>query len=239
MTRQVKGVVLSLYRVYWSDSQRPVVLSRFISAGAEERVDAFTERVIESVDVDFSIDVVERHLQKPRGHGVIGKPHLVTKEVWMFVIFCALGRQKICKLDFPYCTCPFSKSTNIPILCGRRFRWTSVEGSVRKAYLFLERGPRGEEGVNDIINLLIIINQSSSSFQLALTSGTEKVYQINISSWRELTDNPLVSQAEEPVSVAWGNFNLPLPVDWLSGHTQIPIRLPTHLHLFTGSRTYL
>lgn len=94
MTRQVKGVVLSLYRVYWSDSQRPVVLSRFISAGAEERVDAFTERVIESVDVDFSIDVVERHLQKPRGHGVIGKPHLVTKEVWMFVILCALGRQK-------------------------------------------------------------------------------------------------------------------------------------------------
>lgn len=94
MTQQIKGVVLSLYHVHWSDSQRPVVLSRFIRAGAEEWVDAFTERVIESVDVDFSIDVVERHLQKPRGHGVIGKPHRVKKEVWIFVIFCALGRKK-------------------------------------------------------------------------------------------------------------------------------------------------
>lgn len=52
----------SLCHVYWRDSQRPIVLSGFISAGAEEWVDTFTESVIECVDVDFCINVVERHL---------------------------------------------------------------------------------------------------------------------------------------------------------------------------------
>lgn len=55
--------VLSLCRVYWRDGQRCVVLSTFISAGAEEWVDAFTECVIKGVDVDFSINIVERYLQ--------------------------------------------------------------------------------------------------------------------------------------------------------------------------------
>ena len=45
------------------DSERPVVLPRFVGAGAEEREDALGERVVERVDVDFSINVVERHLQ--------------------------------------------------------------------------------------------------------------------------------------------------------------------------------
>lgn len=55
--------VLSLCQVYWRDGQRCVVLSTFISAGAEEWVDAFTEYVIKGVDMDFSIDIVERNLQ--------------------------------------------------------------------------------------------------------------------------------------------------------------------------------
>lgn len=46
------------------------------------------------------------------------------------------------------------------------------------------------------------------------------------------TGNSLVSKAEEPVSVAWGNFDLSLPVDRFSGHTQIPVRLPSDIHLF-------
>lgn len=40
----------------------------------------------------------------------------------------------------------------------------------------------------------------------------KQLYQINIQFW-VINDNPLVSQAEEPVSVARGDFNLPLPVD--------------------------
>lgn len=52
----------SLHHHYWCDNQRPVVLSVFIRAGAEERADALVESVVECVDVDFSINVVERHL---------------------------------------------------------------------------------------------------------------------------------------------------------------------------------
>lgn len=58
--------VLSLWcDVYWRDGQRPLVLPGFVCAGAEEREDVFAEHVVESVDVDFGVDVVERHL----GHG--------------------------------------------------------------------------------------------------------------------------------------------------------------------------
>lgn len=44
--------------------------------------------------------------------------------------------------------------------------------------------------------------------------------------------NSRVSKAEEPESVARGNCNLPLPVDRFSGHTQIPVRLSSNIHLF-------
>lgn len=54
--------VASLHPAHRCDGQRPIVLPRFVGTRAEERVDALVEDVVESVDVDFSVDVVERHL---------------------------------------------------------------------------------------------------------------------------------------------------------------------------------
>lgn len=54
---------LPLRHDYWRDGQRRVVLPTFVAAGAEERVDALAESVVERVDVDSGVNVVERHLQ--------------------------------------------------------------------------------------------------------------------------------------------------------------------------------
>lgn len=54
---------MSVCHAYRRDNQGPFILSRFIRTGAEERVDAFGKRVGESVDEDFGINVIERHLQ--------------------------------------------------------------------------------------------------------------------------------------------------------------------------------
>ena len=54
--------VPSLRPAHRCDGQRPVVLPWFVGTRTEERVDALVEDVVESVDVDFSVDIVERHL---------------------------------------------------------------------------------------------------------------------------------------------------------------------------------
>ena len=47
----------------WRDGERRVVLAAPVAAGAEERVDALAEGIVERVDVDPGVNVVERHLQ--------------------------------------------------------------------------------------------------------------------------------------------------------------------------------
>lgn len=91
---------MSLCRGYWDDGQRHVVLPRFISAGAEEWEDAFTESVVESVDVDFSFNVVERHLQSHEDTVLFilqqTDPGSVKQQLLIFVIFPLLGRHVSC-----------------------------------------------------------------------------------------------------------------------------------------------
>lgn len=126
--------VPSLRPAHRCDGQRPVVLPWFVGTRTEERVDALVEDVVESVDVDFSVDIVERHLWRNTALFWKHKQEMAGGKKMKNTLVCFCDR-----------TCPFSKSTNIPILLGLRLIWTSVEGSVRKAYLFLKKRRQEEK----------------------------------------------------------------------------------------------
>lgn len=41
----------------------------------------------------------------------------------------------------------------------------------------------------------------------------------------------LIPETQEPVAVGGAYCDLPFPVDGVASHAQVPVRLPTHLHL--------
>lgn len=41
----------------------------------------------------------------------------------------------------------------------------------------------------------------------------------------------LIPETQEPVAVGGAYYDLPFPVDGVASHAQVPVRLPTHLHL--------